>query len=135
MNVEKELKEIKIKLEAVEKSLQKDEKFEECNGLMWSNSIGEDLDWAQARQFAKDCRDGGFDDWRVPTISELQNVFDYEKGESKIKGWIAATYYWSATTRSGSTQNAWVRGQGSGYTYSNTKTLTEYAVRFVRPLK
>ena len=139
MNIEKEIKEIKTKLEAVEKTLKKydnlsrnDEKFEECNGLMWSNSTKEDIGWDGAKQFAKECRDGGFDDWRLPTISELQNVFDYEKDESKIGGWGAGYYYWSATTVSDYTQYAWYTSQNSGYTYYNTKTYAGYSVRCCR---
>ena len=143
MNIEKEIKEIKTKLEAVEKTLKferfpsnsylkKDEKFEECNGLMWSNSTKEDIDWDEARQFAKECRDGGFDDWRLPTTSELQNVFDYEKGESKIGGWDAGYYYWSATTKSNATHNAWDTNQYSGNTNYYLKTDATNSVRVCR---
>ena len=134
MNIEKEIKEIKTKLEAVEKTLKKDEKFEECNGLMWSNSTKEDIDWDEARQFAKECRDGGFDDWKLPTISELQNVFDYEEGESKIGGWDAGYYYWSATTVSNNTHYAWTHYAWYTFQYngSTNHTLKTDATRSVR---
>jgi len=132
MNVEKELNTIKQKIESIEAELKKDEKFEECNGLMWSNSVKEGVDWYQAGEFAEKCRDGGFSDWRLPTVSELQNVFDYEKGESKISGWVDDARYWSATTQSSATHNAWLTNQGNGFTYNGAKAHAGYSVRCCR---
>jgi hypothetical protein len=137
MTIKQEIKELKEKLETLEKKVNKDDKFETCNGLTWSNSIGKELTWDEAKKFAKDCRDGGFKDWRLPTISELQNVFDYEKGENKIEGWDfenAGYYYWSSTTVSTNTYNVWTTYQNNGYTFNTTKTTT-YAVRCVLTLR
>jgi len=106
------------------------EEFETCNGLQWSNSQGEG-DWHKAMGSAEDCRDGGFDDWRLPTISELQSVFDYDKGEPKIGG-FEDDYYWSATTHSGDTRYAWLTFLGYGGTGPTTKTTTAYSYRCVR---
>ena len=101
------------------------------NGLMWSNSIGEDLNWEESKQFAKNCRDGGYDDWRLPTVSELQNVFDYDKGEPRIQGFIK-DFFWSSTELSDNPTYAWVVLLGSGFTCVNTKVTATYDVRCVR---
>lgn len=106
--------------------------FETCNGLMWSNLQSEG-NWNDAIEFAKNCRDGGYDDWRLPTVSELQNVIDYEKGEPKIGG-FKNIYYWSATTKADNTHNAWRVYLGNGYTSGNNKTNLGYNIRCVRNL-
>ena len=129
--IQKEIKELRDKLDSLENSL-KNEKFDECNGLMWSNSIGEGLTWNKAHEFAKECRDGGFSDWRLPTISELQNVFDYEKGEPKIKGWGDASPFWSSTEVSNNPANAWNENLYYGNANTNTKVTATHYVRCVR---
>lgn len=133
MNLNKRIEKLEKELEELKLQVKKEETFETCNDLMWSNSIGKDLTWNESQEFAKKCRDGGFDDWRLPTVSELQNVFDYEKGKSKIAGWdFEAGYnYWSGTTYSNSTQYAWYVYQYNGSTTTNGKISTT-SVRCVR---
>ena len=110
-----------------------EEEFEICNGLMWSNSIGKELTWNEAMNYAKNLQEGGYNDWRLPTISELQNVFDYEKGKNKIEwSFNYGTSYWSATTTSSNTQSAWFTYQTSGLTFYSTKVTATYSVRCVR---
>jgi hypothetical protein len=66
------------------------------NNLMWSDSIGEDLTFDEAKDYAKKCRDGGYTNWRVPTAKELVDTIDWEKGKSAItRG--AYGNYWSSS--------------------------------------
>ena len=45
--------------------------------LMWSvKDNGKDIDWNRARAYATDLRLGGYDDWRLPTIEELEGLYD-----------------------------------------------------------
>ena len=129
MKLEKEIESLRTKLEELEKKI-KDTKFESCNNLMWSNSIGKGLNWSGANQFAKECRDGGFTDWRLPTVSELQNVFDYEKGEPKIDGFETSNF-WSSTEQSDNAGYAWGVNLNYGNTYNVDKTSTGNSVRCV----
>jgi hypothetical protein len=44
--------------------------------LMWSAKDNhENISWDQASQFAKDFHAGNFSDWRLPTVSELKNLY------------------------------------------------------------
>jgi hypothetical protein len=66
-------------------------------GLMWTKSDnGSDMNWYQANAYCSNLRLGGFSDWRLPTINELQAVFDpgIMKGYIKRSGWP-----WSSTKK------------------------------------
>ena len=71
--------------------------------------------------------------WRLPTISELQNIFDYEKGKPKIKS-FSWDHYWSSTTFAGYNPYAWYVYFRNGYSDSHSKTKKSYA-RCVRTTK
>lgn len=44
--------------------------------LMWTvQDNGSNTDWLGAIAHARDCRIGGYDDWRLPTIDELAGLF------------------------------------------------------------
>jgi hypothetical protein len=46
-------------------------------GLMWARrDNGVSTDWNDARRFCRGYRGGGFEDWRLPTITELRTVAD-----------------------------------------------------------
>jgi len=69
--------------------------------------------------------------WRLPHQKELMQVYiDGSWGNLSNPGY----YFWSATTRSLSTQQAWYVYLGYGYTSYNGKTYgADYRVRCVRP--
>ncbi len=77
---------------------------------------------------------GGFSDWRLPKIKELQSIADL----TRITPAISTTYfpntqsssYWSSTSLVGSTQ-AWFMVFDQGYTSHDFKT-NAYYVRCVR---
>ena len=49
--------------------------------LMWTvRDNGSDVDWNEAKAYCEACRVGGYSDWRMPTIEELQGL--YVKGNS-----------------------------------------------------
>ncbi len=103
------------------------------NGLMWSNSIGENLSFDEAKEYAKNCRDGGYDDWRVPTAKELAGTIDWENGTSGVSVGSYGTY-WSSTQVDGTI------GRNlhfySGHSCMNNLTKScGFSVRCVRDLK
>lgn len=68
--------------------------------------------------------------WRLPYQKELmQSYIDGSWNSSNLSS--AGNYYWSATTYSIGTQNAWGTNQYIGYSNYNAKT-SSYAVRCVR---
>ena len=122
--LEKELTELKKQVQ------KKDYEPVVCNGLMWSEITDDEMDWEEAMEYAMDLREGGYKDWRLPTISELQNVFDYKKGKPKID-FMDISYFWSSIEYSVDATYAWYVNLYHGHTYHYLKT-NSYAVRCVR---
>jgi hypothetical protein len=69
--------------------------------LMWTTSDnGVGTSWSQAARYCRDLNAGGFKDWKLPNISDLQRLFGGQKdaqgysvrGPIKLTGW-----QWSAT--------------------------------------
>ena len=50
-----------------------------ATGIMWTGKDnGEDIDWDQAMAYCRDLNLGGFSDWRLPTMAELEGIYDLE---------------------------------------------------------
>jgi len=68
--------------------------------------------------------------WRLPTVSELVAIFDYEKGKPKIDGFSSNTY-WSSSNLEGYPSNVWGVYFRSGNVNYGSKDGSYY-VRCVR---
>jgi len=86
-----------------------------CTGLWWqqhqadvdgsgtiSFDVDEELNWCEALTYCDDLDFGGFTDWRLPNIRELQSIVDYSRWhpdlpmDPKFEG--IASWYWSSTS-------------------------------------
>jgi hypothetical protein len=48
-----------------------------ATGSMWAvKDNGENVNWHRAMKYCSDLRLGGYSDWRLPTIDELQVIYD-----------------------------------------------------------
>ena len=43
-------------------------------GFFWSNLSSKEMNWNDAKQYCENLTEGNFDDWRLPTISELKTT-------------------------------------------------------------
>jgi len=82
--------------------------------LTWTKEdTGWGMDWNQANAYCTNLRLGGYTDWRLPTIDELQGIYDASAGEKHVKGGIklSTTYQWSGSqgSDSGTTWTFWFR--------------------------
>lgn len=75
--------------------------------LMWAaHDNGADIDWYGAENYCKEFAAGGFDDWRLPEISELATLYT-ERNKNPDGFFIAdvitltACCVWSADTNMG----------------------------------
>jgi hypothetical protein len=48
--------------------------------LMWSaKDNGSDINWVNAKFYCENYRGGGYKDWRMPTLNELEGLYDASK--------------------------------------------------------
>jgi hypothetical protein len=81
---------------------------DKSTGLMWQkNASHAEFDWEEALNFCSQQSTGGYLDWRMPTIKELQSLVDYSRTSPAINilffpGCFSYPY-WSSTTNFAST--------------------------------
>lgn len=108
-------------------------------GLMWvKNPDSTKRAWADALTYCEGLDGtsgrGGYDDWRLPNVRELQSLIDYgRKGPALPLGhpFLAIpwdTYYWTSTTYLDAPQYAWCVHFSNGYVFNGEpgKTGTYY---------
>jgi len=111
-------------------------------GLIWAadgNGLGCDsggtLAWAAAGTWADGLDFGGYTDWRMPTISELEAIVNYNLTGPAINAAAfpntQSNFYWSSTTHADATAVAWYVDFYDGNAYSTTKPHAYY----VRPVR
>jgi len=105
-------------------------------GLTWTrrNVGGKRMTWSDAKAACTAAREGGFDDWRLPTIQELLTLVDYSRTQPAIDPAFEceSNWYWSATPYSASPAGcAWSVGFGYGDSFCNDQD-GESCVRAVR---
>ncbi len=78
---------------------------------------------------------GGYTDWRLPTLTELESIVDYSKYGPAIDtiyfNNISSNLYWSSSTFEGRKYNAWIVYFYNGKVYRTRKDDNLY-VRCVR---
>ncbi len=73
-------------------------------GLMWTKQDnGTNVNWNQAIAYCSNLRLGGYTDWRLPTIDELQAIYDANAGDQHVKGNLKLSpnyWHWSSSQAS-----------------------------------
>jgi len=92
-------------------------------------------DWYEAQKYCVDLILQGHDDWRLPSIKELQSLVDLTRYRPAIKDTIhnisVLTYYWSSTPLVNNSKKAWYVFYKYGESYYGDKK-DKYAVKCVR---
>ena len=104
-------------------------------GLMWQDdTLGSAMQWESAIITCENLTLGGYSDWRLPNIRELKSIVD----NTKVNPALASVFtsfgsnvYWSSTSSSGMSINAWSVGFSKGDDNLNDKRLGIH-VRCVR---
>ena len=107
-------------------------------GLTWqdNSAIKETkMTWQDAKSYCRELSLGGYSDWRLPNIKELQSIVDISRYNPAIKkGFKYVTtsdYYWSSSVYVLDTKYAWIVYFENGYAFNDSKTNKNY-VRCVR---
>ena len=77
--------------------------------LMWTVSDnGADINWKRAIEYAKTLRLGGYSDWRLPTIDELEKLYDPASDKTyKIREPFQLTGLWVWSSTKKGSDSAW----------------------------
>jgi len=89
-----------------------------ATGLMWTKrDNGENLIWQPATAYCRNLNLDGYSDWRLPTIDELQGIYDENAGVDghHVKGNLLLTYWfeWSSSAKD-SSKDVWAFDFKSG---------------------
>ncbi len=115
-----------------------------ATSLMWQQGEGGTMDWGTALAYCEALTLGGYSDWRLPNIRELEAFADdtrvnpaintalfpgvTESSSSPLPG----LYYWSSTPNAALPDNRWSVSFSMGYTVSPVKSEKDKSVRCVR---
>ncbi len=88
---------------------------DELTGLMWTRNanLGGRKTWNAAIAYCNSLNHGGYSDWRLPNIQELQSLVDYGHYNPALPSGhpftgVVSSSYWSGTTFASQTFYAWV---------------------------
>jgi hypothetical protein len=107
-------------------------------GLEWQCESPGEMTWHEAQKYGESLSLDGKDDWRLPTLTELESLLDRSKarpeGRPPMREEVPfrdALSYWSSTTFERDTKNAWIVMFDGAYVLSYYKS-NSYFVRCVR---
>jgi hypothetical protein len=103
-------------------------------GLMWQRETMESaLSWQSALAHCESLSLNNHSDWRLPNIKELLSIVDFSINNPSIISEFDSmpAFYWSSTSHTKSTKNAWGVDFDFGSTGNKEKLLLHY-VRAVR---
>jgi len=104
-------------------------------GLMWTknaNLLGGYKTWQEALDYCNDLTLGGYSDWRLPNVNELESLIN--ANEADPAAWlntqdftnVQASDYWSSTNEALSTGYAWRVVMFSGRMAAGDKSYSYY---------
>jgi hypothetical protein len=102
-------------------------------GLMWTKNA--DMDgpktWSEALSECESCTAGGYNDWRLPNVTELQSLIDYSRCSPVLPAGhpfsaVQSAYYWSSTTGASNIANAWGVNVDQGFVEAHGKGYYHY---------
>jgi len=103
-------------------------------GLEWQCVSPGKMTWYEAMEYGATLSLEGKEDWRLPSARELETLLDRSKYRPVIREEVPfrdQLSYWSSTTFSENTGNAWIVMFDGAYVLSYYKS-NQYHVRCVR---
>ncbi len=109
---------------------------DKTTGLTWQdNSASKTVQktWSGAKEYCENLTLGGYDDWRLPSIRELQSIVNMRYVPAIKSGFknAASSDYWSSSEIVPGTSGAWGVNFGNGIRNYISKSKKNY-VRCVR---
>ena len=108
------------------------------NDLMWEDTkdaTNTDITWPKARTYCQDLKIAQYDDFRLPSIEELDELYE---NKDKIYNGHGGSFYWSATSFQDD-KNIWIYAIGKnfedGVTQKSIQEFEKARVRCVRDIE
>ncbi len=84
-------------------------------GLMWAKEgSGKTMNYEEAERYCHECNIGGHNDWRMPTVDELESLVDRTKYNPAIVSDLFKVktddWYWTSTPYASYSVSAWLVG-------------------------
>lgn len=84
-----------------------------CTGLMWlkdPTAEGSVFAWSEALLHCENLELGGYEDWRLPSIRELESVVDFGQADPATDPVFGQTLgtFWTSTSFAGAADVAWL---------------------------
>jgi len=89
-------------------------------GLMWQKTKSTNF-WQQAVESCNNLTYGGYSDWRLPSISELETITDFGKSNPAVNTTFFPSTnfeFWSSTQNIGDTEHVWGTDYRTGFVES-----------------
>ncbi len=106
------------------------------NGLMWQQSDdGTNRNWQEADQYCNSLGLGEYDDWRLPSVHELESITDSGVFNPSFNNQAfcgTSSFYWSGTSLVDNPDNAWPLSFDAGSVPYISSKMDEFSVRCVR---
>ena len=87
-------------------------------GLMWQQVDGGEMTFDKATTYASNLVLGGYSDWRMPSILELNSLLNHDKNNPALNTVYftatAAQYWWSGQKQVNDATKAWCANAGGG---------------------
>lgn len=109
-------------------------------GLMWTKDVQQipgTMHWQAALDACNNLVYAGYDDWRLPSLRELQSLIDYGQKDPALPPGHpfehqVSALYWSSTTYANFPSNAWILSFYFGHVNDYYKSYYSYYVHAVR---
>lgn len=107
-----------------------------ASGLMWQQGTAGGKNWQAALDYAASLTLAGYNDWRLPALTELKSIIDFRRYNPAIDTNLfpgtAASMYWSSTSYAADTRDGWCAHFGEVGSDYNASKSDAYAARAVR---
>ena len=101
--------------------------------LMWIQKKADTtMTWKDALAYCENLTFAGHSDWRLPNIKELISIVDYNAYVPAIDTTffpdMESSYYWTSTTYTFNTDEAWILNFYNGYDFYTSKSFALYVI-------
>lgn len=97
-------------------------------GLIWQKTDGGEMAWEKAKEYARNLRLGGQQDWRLPMSMDLFSILNHDRhGPAMDTHFFTRTdaqYWWTDSALAGDNSKVWLVNAGGGIGAHSSRETT-----------